>query len=71
MARGSWVGIVGVFGAAIVMCWTAVESWLDGAPRRRDRGYGLLLVVAASVALAGAAAAKGVELARRRHGREA
>jgi hypothetical protein len=56
MTRGSWLGIVGVLGASLVMVWTAVENWLDG----RDvvgasAGHGLVLVVAASAALAGLA----------------
>ena len=29
MARGSWVGVIGVFAASIVMLWTAAENWLD------------------------------------------
>jgi uncharacterized membrane protein YhhN len=71
MARGSWTGVIGVLGASLVMSWTAIENWLDS----RDvfgasASYGLLLVVAASVALAGAAVARGAELAnvRRGHG---
>jgi hypothetical protein len=64
MARGSWVGVVGVFGAAVVMGSTAVPSWLDS----RDvfdasPAYGLLLVVAASVAVGGAAVARAFALA--------
>jgi uncharacterized membrane protein YhhN len=61
-ARGSWVGVVGVLGASIVMCWTAVESWLDGREvLGATASLGLLLVVAASAVLAGTA----VALARR------
>ena len=65
MARGSWTGVVGVFGAATVMAWTAVENWLDG----RDvfgatTEHGLLLVIAGSLVLAGAAVARAVELSR-------
>jgi hypothetical protein len=56
MSRGSWVGIAGVLGASLVMCWTAMEDWLD----RRDVfgasvGHGLVLVLAASATLAGLA----------------
>ena len=29
MARGSWVGVLGVLGAAVVIGWTAIENWLD------------------------------------------
>lgn len=65
MARGSWTGVVGVFGAATVMAWTAVENWLDS----RDvlgatAEHGLLLVIAGSLVLAGAAVARAVELSR-------
>jgi hypothetical protein len=56
LARGSWIGIIGVLGASLVMCWTALEDWLD----RRDvfgasLGHGLVLVLAASATLAGLA----------------
>jgi hypothetical protein len=72
MARGSWVGVIGVLGASVVMGWTAIQNWHDS----RDvfgatASYGLLLVVAASVALAGAAVARGVELVYVREGRQA
>ena len=30
MARGSWTGVAGVLGAALVIGWTAVDDWLDG-----------------------------------------
>ena len=67
LVRGSWIGVAGVLGAALVMGWTALESWLDNrAVLGATASYGLVLVVAASVALAGAAIARGVELARRR-----
>ena len=66
LARSSWIGIVGVLGAAVVTTWIAVENWLDN----RDvlgatAAYGLVLVVAASVALAGTAVATAVQRARR------
>jgi hypothetical protein len=66
MNRGSWVGVVGVLGAAIVIAWTAIENWLDsravfGASAR----VGLLFVVAASVALGAAAVTRGLELVQR------
>jgi hypothetical protein len=64
-ARGSWVGVLGVLGAAVVMGWTAVENWLDNrAVLGATASYGLLLVVLASVALAAIAVVRGVELAR-------
>jgi hypothetical protein len=63
MARGSWVGVAGVLGASIVMLWTAVEDWRQSrAVFDASASYGLLLLVAASVALAGAAVARGAEL---------
>jgi hypothetical protein len=69
MARGSWIGVVGVFGAALVMGGTAVENWLDSRDVLGARAsYGLLLFVAASIALAGAAVASVV--VRRRTARE-
>ena len=56
MARGSWVGVIGVFAASIVMFWTAAENWLDN---RRvlggTAGYGLVVVIAASAVLAATA----------------
>ena len=63
----SWVGVVGVGGAALVMGWTALENWHDsrdvfGASAR----LGLVLVVAGSIALAGSAVARAVELIRSR-----
>jgi uncharacterized membrane protein YhhN len=59
LARGSRVGIVGVAGAGVAMAWTALESWLDGrAVLGASAGVGLLLVLAASVALVGAAVAR-------------
>ena len=71
MSTGSWVGVIGVLGASVVMGSTAIQSWLDS----RDvvgatASYGLVLVVAASVALAGAAVARGVEAFSVRGGRE-
>jgi hypothetical protein len=66
MNRGSWVGVVGVLGAAIVIAWTAVENWLDSrAVFGATASLGLVLVLAASVALGAAAVTRGLELARR------
>lgn len=64
--RGSWVGVLGLLGASLVMCWTAIGDWRDS----RDAigasvGYGLLLVVVASLALAVAAAVRAIQLAPR------
>ena len=67
MARGSWVGVVGVAGSAVVIGWTAVENWRDGRDvLGASVGYGLVLVVAASILLGGTAVARCVELLRRR-----
>jgi hypothetical protein len=71
MEQGSWIGVIGVLGAAVVMCWTAVENWRDNREiLAASVGHGLLLVVAASITLGVAAVERGVELARaRRQGR--
>jgi hypothetical protein len=69
MTRGSWVGVIGVLGAAAVMAWTAIESWLDAREvLDASAGVGILLVVGASVVLgaAAAAAAAALVLQRRR-----
>jgi hypothetical protein len=67
MARGSRVGVVAVGGAAVVMAWTALENWLDARGILGARvGFGLLLVLAASVALAFTAVARGVQLRQTR-----
>lgn len=66
MYRGSWVGVVGSLGAAIVIAWTAVENWLDSrAVFGATASFGLVLVLAASVALGAAAVTRGMELAQR------
>ena len=62
--RGSWVGVAGLLGAALVMCWTAIEDWRDGRDVGASVGWGLLLVVAGSLVLAVAAAVRAVELVR-------
>ena len=72
MLRGSWIGIIGVLGASIVIGWTALENWLDSrAVLDASASYGLFLVAWASLALAGTAVASGVELASRRRNGEA
>ena len=69
MARGSWVGVVGMLGCSVVMGWTAIENWVDNREvLGATASYGLLLVVAASVALGCVAVVRGVELARRPRG---
>jgi hypothetical protein len=72
MFRGSWIGVVGMLGSAAVIGWVAVENWLDN----RDvfgatAGIGLILVFAASVALACAAVVRGAALATSSHADDA
>ena len=65
MARGSWVGVLGVLGASVVMVWTTLENWLDnrevlgGTP-----GLGIVLVLLAALALGASAVVRGVHVAR-------
>ena len=62
LARGTWVGVIGVLGSAAVIGWTALASWRDSRDvLGASVGYGLLLVLAASLALAAAAVARGLE----------
>ena len=61
MARGSWVGVLGVLGAGIVIGSTAIENWLDSRQvLDATASYGLLIVIAASIVLVGMAATRGV-----------
>jgi hypothetical protein len=65
MARGAWMGVVGVLGASVVMFWTAVENWLDNrAVLEGTSGLGMALVLVAAVALAATAVVRGLQLAR-------
>ena len=62
LARGTWVGVIGVLGSAAVIGWTALASWRDSREvLGASVGYGLLLVLCASIALAAAAVARGLE----------
>ena len=64
MVRGSWVGVAGVLGSALVIGWTALENWLDARGVFEGTvGFGLLLVIAASVALAAASVSREVTAA--------
>jgi hypothetical protein len=66
MARGAWVGIIGVLGAALAIAWTAIESWLDSRDTfGASAGHGLVLVVAAGVALGATAVASAVDRVQR------
>ena len=69
LRRCSWFGIAGVLGAAAVIAWTATENWLDN----RDvlgatAALGLVVVLVASIALAGAAVAAAVQRTRGHRG---
>lgn len=68
MGRSSWwgaIGVLGVLGSAGVICWTAIENWIDnGDVLDASVGYGLLLVLVAGAVLAVTAAARGVQLLR-------
>ena len=67
MARGTWVGVAGVLGTALVIGWTGLESWRDSRDvAGATGGYGLILVLGASVALATTAVVRAMELRRRR-----
>jgi cardiolipin synthase len=74
MERGSWVGVAGVLGSALVIGGTAIESWRDGGRvLDANASYGLLLVLAGAVVLGAAAVVRATSLARRsrRRGRTA
>jgi hypothetical protein len=64
----SWtgaVGVAGVLGAALVICWTAIADWRDNREvLDASVGWGLLLVVAGGAALAVTAVLRGLELLR-------
>lgn len=63
LARGTWVAVVGSLGSAAVIGWTALASWRDSRDvLGASVGYGLLLVVGASLVLAAAGVARGLEL---------
>ena len=68
MRRDTWTGAmcaVGVLMAAVVICWTVIENWLGNRDvLDASVGYGLLLVLAAGVALGAAAVLRGIELVR-------
>jgi hypothetical protein len=67
MERGSWVGVIGVLGSSLVMARTAAENWAESrAVVGASVSFGLLLVLAAAIALACSTVVRAVELARRR-----
>jgi hypothetical protein len=65
LARGTWVGVIGILVSAAVMGWTALASWRDSRDiLGASPSYGLLLVLGASIALAAMGIARGLELLR-------
>ena len=63
LAHGWWIGVAGVAGASLVVGWVAIEDWLENRETLdADPGYGLFLVLAASLALAAAAVMRGLQL---------
>jgi hypothetical protein len=62
---GSWLGVIGVLGAALVIGWTALENWLDArAILDASAAPGLLLVFAGSAVLTTVSIMRAVELTR-------
>jgi len=72
MRRDTWTGAIGAVGvllAAVVICWTVIENWLDSRDvLDASVAYGLLLVLAGGVALGAAAVLRGIELVRSARG---
>jgi cardiolipin synthase A/B len=65
LARGWWFAVAAVAACALVVAWVAVEDWRENsAVLDADVGYGLVLVLAASVALAASAVMRGLQLVR-------
>jgi cardiolipin synthase len=63
LGRGSWFGVAAMAGASLVIAWVAVEDWLENrAVLDAEVGYGLVLVLVASVALAASAVVRGLQL---------
>jgi hypothetical protein len=64
LARGSWLGVAAIAGGSLVIGWVAIEDWLENREALvADAGYGLILVLAGSVALAASAVMRGLQLA--------
>jgi hypothetical protein len=64
LAHGSWFGVAAIAGVSLVIGWVAMEDWLENRKvLNADAGYGLVLVLAASVALAASAVVRGLQLA--------
>lgn len=65
LARGAWVGVIGVLGSGLVIAWTALENRADN----RDvlsggTGVGLVLVVVAGAVLVATAIAAATDRVR-------
>jgi hypothetical protein len=69
LERGSWLGVAGVLGTGLVIAWTVLENWLDArAVLGASAAPGLVLVVAGSAVLIGAALIRGAGMASVSHG---
>jgi uncharacterized membrane protein YhhN len=65
LERESWLGVIAVLGAGLVIGWTALESWLDArAVLGASAAPGLLLVLAGSAVLTTDSVVRAVELTR-------
>jgi cardiolipin synthase A/B len=70
LARGWWFAVVAVAGCSLVVAWVAIEDWRENsAVLDADVGYGLVLVLLASVALAASAVMRGLQLVGERRAR--
>ena len=64
LRHGSWLGVAAVGGGSLVIGWVATKDWLENRDALdADAGYGLVLVIGASIALAASAIARGLQLA--------
>jgi hypothetical protein len=67
LRAGSWIGVIGVAGAGVVIVWTALESWLGYRAVTGGRpAVGLVLVVAGGAALAALAVIRAAEIVQSR-----
>ena len=65
LERGSWVGVIGVLGAGLVIGWTALENWLDARGTiGASVAPGLILVVGGGAVLTTVAIVRAVELTK-------
>jgi hypothetical protein len=65
LERDSWVGVVGVLGAGLVIGWTALENWLDArATLGASVGLGVILVLGGSVVLTAVSLVRAYELGK-------